>query len=271
VKNIQALLEAMWVDYLELNPAARSIYQLFTERNNGAVINDHIALRTFNISKVCIDVIAQPFIQSGYVACGEYHFEEKKLFARHYQHENPALPKVFISELLIEKLSQAAQETIGGLIEQLDDAVVRQDNFCFSGRPWQLSYASYEQLLVESEYAAWMAAFGYRPNHFTVLVNELTFCSSLESVNQLLVEKGFALNQSGGVIKGTPAQLLEQSSTMANKSKVAFSDQDLEIPSCYYEFARRYSQADGTIYQGFIASSADKIFESTDSALATKA
>ncbi|MFT6388355.1 MAG: hypothetical protein ACJAUP_001736 [Cellvibrionaceae bacterium] len=270
MKKIQALLEAMWVDYLELNPEARSIYQLFTERNNGDVVNDHIALRTFNIGKVCIDVIAQPFIQSGYVASGEYHFEEKKLFARHYQHENSTLPKIFISELLVDKLSQTTQKTISDLVGQLDDAAVKQDNFCFSGRPWQLSYASYQQLLLESEYAAWMAAFGYRPNHFTVLVNELTFCSSLELVNQLLVEKGFSLNQSGGLIKGTPALLLEQSSTMANNSKVTFSDQDIEVPSCYYEFARRYPQADSMLYQGFISSSADKIFESTNSKLADK-
>jgi hypothetical protein len=37
-----------------------------------------------------------------------------------------------------------------------------------------------------------------------------------------------------------------------------------EIPACYYEFAKRYPDADGKLYSGFIAKSADKIFESTD-------
>jgi len=37
-----------------------------------------------------------------------------------------------------------------------------------------------------------------------------------------------------------------------------------EIPSCYYEFARRYEDKNGELYGGFIAKSADKIFESTD-------
>jgi hypothetical protein len=37
-----------------------------------------------------------------------------------------------------------------------------------------------------------------------------------------------------------------------------------EIPGCYYEFAKRYPDADGKLYSGFIAKSADKIFESTD-------
>jgi hypothetical protein len=36
------------------------------------------------------------------------------------------------------------------------------------------------------------------------------------------------------------------------------------IPSAYYEFARRYPDKDGKLYSGFIAKSADKIFESTD-------
>jgi hypothetical protein len=36
------------------------------------------------------------------------------------------------------------------------------------------------------------------------------------------------------------------------------------IPTCYYEFARRYPDADGKIYEGFVAASADKIFESTN-------
>ena len=50
--KLQQLFAAIWDDYLELNPDARSIYQLF----GGAaeVVNDHIALRTFNIEKVNI-------------------------------------------------------------------------------------------------------------------------------------------------------------------------------------------------------------------------
>ncbi len=58
--------------------------------------------------------------------------------------------------------------------------------------------------------------------------------------------------------------LLEQSSTLADKVSVAFSDGELAIPSCFYEFALRYPKADGELYTGFVAASADKIFESTD-------
>ena len=40
------------------------------------------------------------------------------------------------------------------------------------------------------------------------------------------------------------------------------------IPTCYYEFAYRYKMNEWELFNGFIASSADKIFESTDLKLA---
>ena len=51
---------------------------------------------------------------------------------------------------------------------------------------------------------------------------------------------------------------------MADLYTIDFEEGALEIPSCYYEFALRYPMQNGELYQGFIASSADKIFESTD-------
>jgi hypothetical protein len=45
---------------------------------------------------------------------------------------------------------------------------------------------------------------------------------------------------------------------------INFNEEAKEIPSCYYEFALRYPMENGELYQGFIAASADKIFESTD-------
>ena len=75
---------------------------------------------------------------------------------------------------------------------------------------------------------------------------------------------GFKLNPFGGEIKGTPEELLEQSSTMAESLNVQFADGVYAIPACYYEFAKRYAMPNGQLYQGFVASSADKIFESTN-------
>jgi hypothetical protein len=116
----------------------------------------------------------------------------------------------------------------------------------------------------ESEYAAWMAAWGYRANHFTVSVNALPGFDSVAAVNEALKAAGFALNDAGGEIKGSPAVLLEQSSTLADRVPVSFSDGAQVIPACFYEFAYRYPQEDGRLYEGFVPASADRIFESTD-------
>ena len=52
----------------------------------------------------------------------------------------------------------------------------------------------------------------------------------------------------------------------SDKQSVDFKDAGKqEISSCYYEFAQRFKQKDGRLFQGFVPDSADKIFESTDS------
>ncbi len=263
--KINTLLEAMWQNYLELTPDARSIHDLFAEQNDSVIINDHIALRTFNLDKVNINKIARPFLEAGYVEGGQYEFPNRNLVARHFQHEDDTLPKVFISELLVEKLSTGAQTIIHRLVDQVSHDQVSKDEFCFSGRNWQVTSTEYETLLSESEYAAWVSAFGYRPNHFTVSINHLSSHQNIQNLNQDLVDSGYTLNASGGEIKGSPKVLLEQSSTMAGKVTVTFSDGlSLNIPSCFYEFAKRYPMANGELYHGFVAASADKIFESTD-------
>ena len=54
---------------------------------------------------------------------------------------------------------------------------------------------------------------------------------------------------------------LEQFSTLANKVEVQFTDCKKEIPSCYFEFAKRYRLDSDERYQSFVAKSVDKIFE----------
>ena len=262
--TIHQMLDAMWQDYLHLTPDARPIHRLFASLNNNVVINDHIALRTFNCEKVCLEKIAKPFIDAGYVAGGDYDFPAKKLSATHFQHPDETLPKVFISELRVEELSKPARQIIQCLMEQVPAKLVSQQEFCYSGRIWNISSAEYRLLAEESEYASWVAAHGYRPNHFTISVNHLNSHKNIHAVNQFLMDNGYELNDSGGLVKGSPDVLLEQSSTKAKPVDVRFADGVLAIPGCYYEFALRYPQADGKLYQGFVAASADRIFESTN-------
>lgn len=260
--TLPALLEKMWKDYVEINPLAQKIYDLFGQEGE-KVLNDHIALRTFNHPRVTVDVLAKPFLESGYVYKGDYHFTDKKLYAKHYEHPNTEFPKIFISELNLQDFSPALRKTVDDLIAQIPQGQEHQFDFVSAGRPWKVTTKIYQELLKESDYAAWVAAFGYRPNHFTVFINELKKYSDISVLNDFLKTKGFKLNSSGGEIKGSKEVFLEQSSTLANNVEVSFEDGKMTIPACYYEFAKRYPLKDGNIYQGFVAASADKIFEST--------
>lgn len=263
MNELNELFAAMWTDYCQITPAARQIFDLITAQNE-TVLNDHIALRTFNLPGIRIDDLATHFTRFGYQEAGEYHFKEKKLYAKHWQHSDLNLPKVFISELLVEEMPKNVQNIIHSAVNEMPKGSLEKSNFLFSGRPWKMTYKSFLELSEVSEYAAWMCAWGFRPNHFTVNINHLKQFNDITKLNTLLKENGFELNAFGGEIKGTPEEMLEQSSIMASKVSVEFSDGIHMIPGCYYEFAKRYRDAQGKIYHGFIAKSADKIFESTN-------
>lgn len=256
------LFNNIWQNYLAVTPSAEKLHQLLGTGND--LINDHVAYRTFNIAKVNIDVISTHLINLGYKECGEYHFVAKKLYAKHFEHSDKALPKVFISELLVEKFSPLTQEIIHNMVDNINDADIANESFLYSGTHWQVSHSQYLALLEESEYAAWLAAWGYRANHFTVSINHLARYDSIEDVNEAVKTAGFILNSAGGEIKGDKTVMLKQSSTMADSAMVEFSDKTVAIPSCFYEFAKRYPMDNGELYTGFVAASADKIFESTN-------
>lgn len=266
----QALFDRLWEQYAGLAPSAHRIHALFGARGE-VVENDHIAFRTFNDPRIGVPVLATVFLEMGYVEKGSYLFPEKKLLARHYEHADVGYPRIFISELKIDELSNEVAGIVRTFLNEIDAVNIIARQLPYAGRLWGTpSHTVYRRLQEESEYAAWVYAYGFCANHFTVYTNALQHFPTLGSVNDFLVHNGFSMNQSGGAIKGTPAQLLEQSSILADRINVQFTEGVFTIPGCYYEFARRYPDASGNIYQGFIAASADKIFESTDAALAAQ-
>ncbi|OEE77647.1 DUF1338 domain-containing protein [Vibrio genomosp. F6] len=257
------LFESLWKDYIQrLCPSADKVHQLL--REDAELINDHIALRTFNVAPLGIETLAKPFLALGYKECGDYLFESKKLIAKHYEHDDPNQPKVFISELKVEECSEALQAIVAKLVEQVDAQQLKTQDFLYSGRQWELSFEDYQTLAKESEYSSWLAAHGYGANHFTVSVNQLNDFSEVQEVNDHLSSVGFVINGSGGEVKGSPEVLLEQSSTMADRVSVQFTESEQVVPGGFYEFAKRYPMNDGQLYTGFVAASADKIFESTN-------
>lgn len=260
--KIEHFLDELWSDYISITPIAKTINNLLECRGEH-ILNDHIALRTFAHENCSKERFVKFFEQFGYKLCQEYNFVEKKLEAVHLENRaNPLLPKIFISELLYDQLPDDCITIINREIKRVEHLEVEE---LFSKKDiFKISYKEYQRLYSHSEYAAWLCSVGFRPNHFTINVNQLKTVESILELNSLLKDNGVILNSSGGEVKGSPDVFLEQSSTMADQIEVRFDDEVKEVPSCYYEFAYRYKLQNGKLFQGFVANSADKIFESTN-------
>jgi len=262
--TVEKLFENLWNKYTFLAPDARSIRSLFQDTQKIPIINDHIALRTVSNTICNIDVISQNFINLGYERKDYFNFESKNLDAYYFKHENDKYPKVFISELKLYAFDEKIQNILNNAVENIPKDILDSNSIVSSGRHWNISYEVYNELYKESEYAAWFYVFGFTANHFTIFINALENFESIEEVNEFVKKHGYSLNVSGGEIKGNAEIMLEQSSTIAQSVKIEFNEGIYEVPSCFYEFAKRYENKDGKLYQSFVISSADKIFESTN-------
>ena len=262
--QLDHFFDSLWQQYVQSTPQAAHIFQHLQQQGEQPQ-NDHVAFRTFDCSPITLAQLEPHLLALGYRAYESYTFVEKKLNAWGYVHPDESQPKIFLSELRTRELSAAAQSIIQRLIEQIDPQRLSDASVFWQGRLWNMpTWAEYQTLLEQSEYAAWMSVMGLCANHFTIAVHRLQHCTSLPQINAMVASLGYSLNTVGGVIKGSPQQALEQSSTLASTQLMRFAQGDSHnVTTCYYEFAKRYPDAQGQLYQGFVASSADKIFEST--------
>ena len=258
--ELKEVFEKSFDQYSRKNPIVLKVKKILEDAGE-ELSNDHIAIRTWNRGPVKALNLAEFFINHGYEIKGKYDFKEKNLKAIHLE-KNNNWPKVFISELLLEKFPKS----IGHVFENLKASVEGKsfEELFLKERPWSAEFKVYNNLLKHSEYASWVYAHGFSVNHFTILVNKLKGFDGLVPLNNYLLSKNIALNGSGGLVKGSPEVLLEQSSTIADEVEVIFDDGKFKVPGCYYEFALRYPDESGNFFQGFIENSADKIFESTN-------
>lgn len=263
--QIDTFYDHLWQDYVRMTPQAERIARALAERGE-TLRNDHVAFRTFNTGPITLADLEPFILELGYRRYEPYHFPAKKIDAFGYVPPSPDQPRIFLSELRVEELSEPAQRLVQGLVDQVDPAEVNDPSIFWRGPLWRVpAWEDYQRLAGESEYAAWLSVIGLRCNHFTVDVGALRSIDGIESMNRLVEELGFAINDSGGRIKGSPEVLLEQASTRASVQPFEFADGERhDVTTCYYEFAKRYRDANGELYQGFVAASADRIFESTD-------
>lgn len=256
----EQFFEHLWAQYIAVTPQAQTLHRMLSQRGEQP-INDHVAFRTFDDCPIDIEHLTPALESLGYRFQQHYDFSAKKLVACSFS--CPGQPKIFLSELKRSEMPDHAQAILEQIVQQIPDTGFGPEVF-YAGRLWDApSYADYNQLADCSEYAGWLAIWGLRANHFTVSLNDLIAQPSVETMNQWVLEAGCQLNAAGGEVKGTPADLLEQSSTQADRVSMTFPDGEYSVPSCFYEFARRHPDANGELYQGFVAANANKIFEST--------
>ena len=256
--------ELLWKQYTKVTPQAQKIQSLLQTRGD-IVRNDHVAFRTFNIAGYDLQAITPLFESLGYQVFDSYQFPDKHLRALAFVvPDDPTAPKVFFSELLCEAFDAEIQSIIQDLTSPLDDSLSLHD--LLGSYPFKTpTLQQYSMLADASEYAGWLSTMGYQANHFTVNINALTTLHSIDDVIHLLEDHHYPLNAVGGIKKGLPEDLLVQASTLADSVGFTFADgQQQAVPSCFYEFAHRFADRSGELFQGFIPTNANAIFESTD-------
>ena len=283
------ILDELFNIYAKRVPDVKKITSAMIERgmvsSQNEIINDHIAFRTMGVPNLGISSFEKIFLANGYKRMDFYHFAIKKLDAYWYSPPTEDLPRIFISELKVEKLSPKVQNIIrfytDSIVQDPVDTLNLDDYKAvakyFQTPLWDLpSLKDYEQLLNESEYAAWVIYNRYYLNHYTISVHDLPNpYNKLESFNEFLSDIGIKLNTSGGIIKTSKDQLLRQSSSVANTVRANFTNGNTKkIAGSYVEFAERSPLPEFRNLnsnklkrehrrEGFETSNADRIFEST--------
>lgn len=286
---LERVLDGLMRRYRERVPDVHMILEAMAQKGliktPAEIENDHIAFRSLGVPHLGIASLEKVFLHLGYTRRDPYLFPAKKLNAFWYAPPEPHFPRIFLSELRVNELTEASQAIIRSYTDRVQadpadslnlDVPSEIDHFLHTSA-WPVPrLVDYQSLALESEYAAWAIFNRYYLNHFTISVHNLPAgYNTIAGFNAFLEAEGFRLNDSGGKIKTSPDGGLLQSSTVAQLVEASFaSGERVEIPGSYVEFAERkvlpqyrhlLSSQIGREHrrEGFEAGNADKIFEST--------
>jgi len=305
-KIARKLWDKLWEDYSTRVSYAQT-YQQMIAQAGGTVANDHIAFRSVRLvidspegkKNLGIEYVGGIAETLGYSAAGEYTFADQKLYARHYQHpeqERLDLPKLFVSELIVEELPEAIATLIhqtvssdcrgNGLLDVqtvkswIDHVVADSEVERIVGqlqgvftRPWlPPQRAIVEAVNSVTQYGAWVLLHGYSVNHFTGYINRQNTPQypDIESTARGLASLGVPMKAE---IEGSLGVGLRQTATHAVTEMVATIDDTsgevVRIPwtYAYYEIAERHpvevSPGKWELFEAFLGRNAQNLFEMT--------
>lgn len=297
-KEITALLlESLWEQFIARVSYARTYVDLVTEKG-GQIVNDHIALRTFNThtgeQPEGIRAIKHILNFLDYKPVTTYEFKKKKLTAVHFEHPDKKFPKIFVSQIEVGLLPDWAQQIIhntvvetpyllsdesikllgvlkkeGQLPKLAADALVA-DLTRYFRRPWSIPKKE-DVLKINdvSQYAAWTLLHGNSVNHFTAFINyqDVKEWPDLEATCKGLEKAGIPIKDN---IEGERGSKLRQSATLAVKEEVDVIGEDgpekLNWTYAYYELAERgFIEENGQkkLFSGFLGEQATHLFDMT--------
>ncbi len=293
IETLDKVLEGLMGRYSNRVPNVKRIVNAMIDKGMvesiNSIQNDHIAFRTMGVKNLGITSFERIFLALGYTKKDYLRFENKKLNAYWYAPPENRHPRIFVSELCVDELSDETQN----LVKKYTDVVTSDpvdklnlDNWqeidTFLHSPlWEMpSFEDYKKLEAESEYASWVIYNRYYLNHFTISVHTLPKdYNTCEKFNIFLENLGIKLNDSGGKIKVSADRKLLQSASSAEMIEAEFRNEDGSIrkemiSGSYVEFAERkvldefsHLKPDDIKREhrrdGFEAGNADKIFEST--------
>ncbi len=89
--------------------------------------NDHVAFRTMGVEHLGIASFEKIFLALGYEKRDYFFFEGKKLNAYWFSPPEPHYPRIFVSELRVDDLSEQAQGIIRSYTNEVKADPVRPE------------------------------------------------------------------------------------------------------------------------------------------------
>jgi hypothetical protein len=289
------LLDSLWERYRSRMEYVRQ-YEDLIQSHQASFFNDHIAFRTIALQKPLAGIfrISRIFEALGYQAANAYEFPDKHLSSIHYQHLNPRLPKLFITQLKTWELSLKSQRIIQKTLKSHElpleegvlDALYKLESMAqkkreillkkiiryFRELPWDLPQKKdVLELDQETQYGAWVLIHGYDVNHFTALVGShgVPALEDIEKVVHEMRRVGIPMKKE---IEGEPGSKLRQSSTesVMVEGWVKEGKKKVKMPwsYAYFEIAERplfKNPITGAMerFEGFLGSQATHLFDMT--------
>lgn len=287
----QTVISHLWQAWRDRSPEIQKIEAGLMSKGCHAFVLDHFAVIDLPSTQSGISELTQLFSAIGYCEQGRGYLADKQNDFLWMAEEDcaqtnalQALPQVVVADFRLHELPEkvrniikkyAAQTKPSPLaeIKHLTSPEAISQRICaylISGRDWPLPTVNDFMAVHEfNELLAWVLVFGRRPNHFTISVHLLPGFTNLSEFNEFIEKEiKLSLNAEGGLIKGTLASGIAQSSTKGALRKIQLADGEVELPTDFTEFVWRYpvSTTQPVLWKdyftGFIAQHADCVIES---------